>query len=93
MRNRGPLSSRAPFTSYSPIFTCQIVVEIPSLRSFGETGVKAIYMSGYVGAQAKQEIENVLYKPFSLPELGRRVRSILDSDSEKNRLHAGSAAD
>lgn len=42
-------------------------------------GIKALYISGGSEDQVADEIE-VLYKPFEFPELGRRVRSVLDSD-------------
>jgi two-component system, cell cycle sensor histidine kinase and response regulator CckA len=46
-------------------------------------GIKAIFMSGYLDDQIAEESENMLRKPFALPELGRRVRSVLDSDDAK----------
>ena len=55
-------------------------------------GVKAIFMSGYVDDQLARGVENLLYKPFTLPELGQQVRTVLDSDSNRVR-HMDPAAD
>jgi len=55
--------------------------------------IKAIFISGYVDEQAEQDVENVLYKPLPLPELGRQVRSVLDSKIEGNPRQSDSAAD
>lgn len=52
-------------------------------------GIKAIFMSGY----ADDQVENLLYKPFTLPELGQQVRSVLDSDSSNRERHLDPAAD
>ena len=38
-------------------------------------------MSGYVDDQMAPGVENLLYKPFTLPELGQQVRLVLDSNS------------
>jgi two-component system, cell cycle sensor histidine kinase and response regulator CckA len=46
-------------------------------------GIKAIFMSGYLDDQIAEEPARVLRKPFALPELGRRVRSVLDSNDAK----------
>ena len=56
-------------------------------------GMKAIYMSGYVDAELRKGNDSILYKPFPLPELGRLVRSILDSNSQNNSRPNDSAAD
>ncbi len=40
--------------------------------------IKAIFISGYLDDRVAQEAEKALNKPFALPELGRRVRSVLD---------------
>ncbi len=42
--------------------------------------IKTIYISGYTDQVVAGAPENILYKPFEFPDLGRRVRSILDSD-------------
>lgn len=41
--------------------------------------VKAIFVSGYADPSVAIDTENILYKPFELPELGRRLRSVLDA--------------
>ncbi len=46
-------------------------------------GTKAIFISGYLDDQIAGEPENMLRKPFALPELGRRVRSVLDIHDPK----------
>jgi PAS domain S-box-containing protein len=43
-------------------------------------GVKALYVSGGSQEQMANDMADVLYKPFEFPELGRRVRSVLDSE-------------
>jgi two-component system, cell cycle sensor histidine kinase and response regulator CckA len=45
--------------------------------------MKAIFMSGYLDDQTAAQHEHILRKPFSLPELGRQVRSVLDLDEAK----------
>jgi two-component system cell cycle sensor histidine kinase/response regulator CckA len=42
--------------------------------------VKIIFISGYTDQVVTSATGNILHKPFEFPELGRRVRSILDSD-------------
>jgi two-component system cell cycle sensor histidine kinase/response regulator CckA len=42
-------------------------------------GIKALYISGGSQDQMANK-DDVLYKPFEFPELGRRVRSVLDSN-------------
>jgi PAS domain S-box-containing protein len=46
-------------------------------------GIKAIFMSGYLDDQITEERHKMLRKPFPLPELGRRVRSVLDFNDAK----------
>jgi CheY-like chemotaxis protein len=46
-------------------------------------GTKAIFISGYLDDQITAGPEHMLRKPFALPELGRRVRSVLDIDDPK----------
>ena len=46
-------------------------------------GTKAIFISGYLDDQIAGGPENMLRKPFALPELGRRVRSVLDINDPK----------
>ena len=55
--------------------------------------VKAIFMSGYTDQDVTGDPAAILNKPFEFPELGRRLRSILDADltrapkkSEPNHL-------
>jgi CheY-like chemotaxis protein len=43
-------------------------------------GVKALYISGFAEDHLADDVDGLLYKPFEFPELGRRVRSVLDSD-------------
>ncbi len=45
-------------------------------------GVKLLYISGYSEERVAAGTGDMLYKPFEFQELGRRVRSILDSDSQ-----------
>jgi PAS domain S-box-containing protein len=42
-------------------------------------GIKALYISGSVDDLASSEPVDVLHKPFNFPELGRRVRMVLES--------------
>jgi DNA-binding response OmpR family regulator len=44
-------------------------------------GVKALYITGYSEDHMTGGAGDVLYKPFEFPELGRRVRFVLDSDA------------
>ena len=46
-------------------------------------GIKAIFISGYLDDQITEEPRNMLRKPFALPELGHRVRSVLDFNNAK----------
>jgi PAS domain S-box-containing protein len=43
--------------------------------------IKAIFMSGYTDQNVTADPAAILNKPFEFPELGRRLRSILDADS------------
>jgi two-component system, cell cycle sensor histidine kinase and response regulator CckA len=45
--------------------------------------IQVILMSGYWDDQGTEESEQILHKPFALPELGRRVRSVLDFNDAK----------
>jgi len=56
-------------------------------------GIRAIFMSGYVDDQTARGVENLLYKPFTLPELGQQVRIVLDSDSANRARQIDPAAD
>ena len=55
-------------------------------------GIKAVFISGYADHEA-DEPEGVLYKPFTFPELGLRVRSALDASSDSNIHVVNPAAD
>lgn len=55
--------------------------------------IKAILMTGYADQELAEAPESILHKPFELPELGRRLRSVLDPSSEKSRQHFDPAAD
>jgi CheY-like chemotaxis protein len=46
--------------------------------------VKSIFVSGYADQDVAGDTENILYKPFELPELGRRLRSVLDEQSPQS---------
>ena len=55
--------------------------------------VKAIFTSGYADQDAGTDPESILYKPFELPELGRRLRSALDTSSASTAHRVDPAAD
>jgi two-component system, cell cycle sensor histidine kinase and response regulator CckA len=44
-------------------------------------GIKALFVSGYTDTELFRDVEQILYKPYEFPELGRRVRAILDDGS------------
>ena len=46
--------------------------------------VKAIFVSGFADPDVARDTEDILYKPFELPELGRRLRSVLDEPSPQS---------
>jgi signal transduction histidine kinase len=54
--------------------------------------IKTIFISGYTDQVVTSAPENILYKPFEFPELGRRIRALLDSDLFSAR-QSDSAAD
>jgi CheY-like chemotaxis protein len=41
--------------------------------------IKAIMMTGYADHELMDAPESILNKPFELPELGRRLRLVLDA--------------
>ncbi|HWR37241.1 MAG TPA: PAS domain S-box protein [Clostridia bacterium] len=41
--------------------------------------IKSMFMSGYSDQGGESGADNILYKPFEFPELGRRLRAILDA--------------
>lgn len=47
--------------------------------------VKALYISGYTEKIADADAADMLLKPFEFPELGRRVRSILDIELSQQK--------
>jgi CheY-like chemotaxis protein len=55
--------------------------------------IKAIFMSGYADQTAAADPESILEKPFELPELSRRLRSVLDAGSTDAARHRDPAAD
>jgi CheY-like chemotaxis protein len=55
--------------------------------------IRAIFISGYVDPDVAADPESVLYKPFELPELGRRLRSALDAGSANTAHRIDPAAD
>ncbi|MBO0910644.1 MAG: PAS domain S-box protein [Acidobacteria bacterium] len=54
--------------------------------------VKAVFISGHVGRETIGHRDPILYKPFDLAELGRQIRSTLDSSSGRNGEKADPAA-
>ena len=56
-------------------------------------GIKAIYISGYADADLAEEPDGILYKPFGFPELGRRVRAVLDASPARGACDINPAAD
>ena len=52
---------------------------VKSIRAY-RPAIRAIFMSGYADQSMPEDYENILYKPFEFPELGRRVRAVLDTD-------------
>jgi two-component system cell cycle sensor histidine kinase/response regulator CckA len=55
--------------------------------------IKAIFMSGYADQDLVADPESILNKPFEFPELGRRVRAVLDKYSAKRNDQLDPAAD
>lgn len=55
--------------------------------------IKAVYMSGSVGQEVAEGPDSVLYKPFEFPDLGRRLRSVLDAGSRNEARNLDPAAD
>src|SRR5262249_10266810 len=41
-------------------------------------GIKALYMSGSLGESGAHEYRDMVSKPFKFPELGHRIRLLLD---------------
>jgi PAS domain S-box-containing protein len=52
--------------------------------------IKALFMSGYADAATREESPDIMEKPFDFPELGHRLRQILDRAAEQK---SNSAAD
>jgi CheY-like chemotaxis protein len=46
-------------------------------------GIQVILMSGYVDSEPVSSAEAMLHKPFEFPELGRRLREVLDQKTER----------
>jgi len=55
--------------------------------------IKTIFMSGYADNDIACAPEDILYKPFTFPDLGSRVRSALDVSSPISDSNRDSAAD
>jgi CheY-like chemotaxis protein len=55
--------------------------------------IKAMFMSGYADQDLIAHPESILYKPFEFPELGRRVRAVLDKDAAQGGDRLDPAAD
>ena len=49
--------------------------------------IQALFMSGYNDGTIDRSVE-ILEKPFEFPELGRRLRTILDRHSKEGRSSA-----
>jgi PAS domain S-box-containing protein len=62
-----------------PIMRGDVVVD--SIREH-RPGIKALYITASSAGLVANEPDEVLLKPFKFPDLGRRVRTILDSDVE-----------
>ena len=56
-------------------------------------GIHAIYISGYAGDDVAEEPDAILYKPFGFPELGRRVRAVMDASATPGASDINPAAD
>lgn len=52
--------------------------------------IKAVFMSGYADATTREESPDIMEKPFDFPELGHRLRQVLDRAAEQK---SNSAAD
>jgi CheY-like chemotaxis protein len=53
----------------------------------GRPEVLAIYISGYHQQdETRSELENILYKPFEFPELGRKIRTLLDANTDRQGI-------
>jgi PAS domain S-box-containing protein len=65
---------------------------VRAIRSY-RPAIKAIYMSGYADLDSGVGSENILHKPFELPELGRRLRSVLDAGPPSAADQINPAAD
>ena len=55
--------------------------------------IGAIYISGYADDDVAGEPDAILYKPFGFPELGRRVRAVLDASTARGAHEINPAAD
>lgn len=62
---------------FMPMMRGDVVVD--SIRKH-RPGIKALYITGSSEVLVANEPVEVLRKPFEFPELGRRVRTVLDSD-------------
>ena len=56
---------------------------VKTIRKYRPT-IKAVFMSGYADERVAEDPDGILHKPFELPELGRRLRSVLDVGSADN---------
>ena len=65
---------------------------VKSIRTY-RPAIKAIFMSGYADQSMPEDYENILYKPFEFPELGRRIRAVLDAGSGASNENFEPAAD
>jgi two-component system cell cycle sensor histidine kinase/response regulator CckA len=65
---------------------------VKAIRHYRPT-IKAVYMSGYAEQDLAEDPVGILYKPFEFPELGRRLRSVLDAGSANESGQFNPAAD
>jgi signal transduction histidine kinase len=65
---------------------------VKAIRTY-RPGIRVIFMSGYTDQDMAEDLGNILYKPFELPELGRRLRLVLDVGSTNSARKVDSAAD
>jgi DNA-binding response OmpR family regulator len=49
-------------------------------------GIRALYISGFAEELPDDNTPDLLLKPFDFPELGRRIRSILEFDLKHQKL-------
>jgi two-component system, cell cycle sensor histidine kinase and response regulator CckA len=65
---------------------------VKAIRAY-RPGIKALFMSGYAEPGLSETADNILYKPFEFPELGRRLRQALDARPTDTKRPLDPAAD